>query len=123
MKPHKRHADANAIAQSLHATFSKVTYFEAPLAPPPPGIFAIDLPNFNFSTGLLAGGSGGTLVLFFIFFNGGAGEAEVERKGSCVVFCFFAGGPVLLLDTGRGGGDIAFPDLAELAGVDALLVL
>jgi len=102
-------------------------YF-APLASlPPPKIFPIDLPNFSFRTGLFVGGCGiadgdGTLVLFFLFFEGGAGEAEVERVGSCVTFCFFVGGPAPLPTIGRGGGDIAFPYLIEAAGVEALLL-
>lgn len=85
------------------------------------------MPSFNFKTGLFVGGcgtadGGGTLVLFFLFLLGGAGEAEVEREGSCVTFCFFVGGPTPLPVAGRGGGDIAFPDLTEAARVDALLL-
>jgi len=86
----------------------------------------MDLPSFNFKTGLFVGAcgatGGGTLVLFFLFFEEGAGEAEAICEESWVTFCFLVGGPRVLPITGREGGDIAFPDLTEAAGVDALLL-
>ena len=89
--------------------------------------FAIELDfNFNFNTGLFAGGSndaaGGTLALLFFLFFGtvGAGDADVDARAltgaGCAVFCFFGGGPPPD-ELGRGGGDIAWPDLSERDGV------